>query len=266
MPTPVSTSGRTRPGRLARLDGLLVQVERELLARTDDALVVDFGVGEWPWTTLELAQCLRACSPELRVIGVELDARRLRHARRLASSAVEFRHGSFQLPLATGERVRLIRAMNVLRGYSALEADSARAQLAAALVPGGLLIEGTSSPSGGVLCAHWLRKRDGALVREALLFSSDFSQGFAPWLFRDRLPRDLRRTCRPGSAIHAFFRAWTEEFEAARSTGLCESSALFALSVLALSRRLSGIVCEPALIEYGTLLWRPPLGVPCAST
>ncbi|HKU37178.1 MAG TPA: hypothetical protein VJR89_03505 [Polyangiales bacterium] len=246
------------------MDELVLRVERPLLERADDTLLVDFGVGEWPWTTLEWAQLLRACNGQLRVIGVEVDARRLRHARRLAAGEVEFRHGSFALPLARGERARLIRAMNVLRGYSESEAEAARLQLAEALVPGGLLIEGTSSHSGGVLCAHWLRKRDSALTREALVFSSDFSQGFAPWLFRDRLPRDLRRSCRPGSAIHAFFSAWSDAFEAARSTGVRESSALFALSALALSSRLSGIVCEPALIESGTLFWRPPDGVPSA--
>jgi hypothetical protein len=256
--------GCTRPGRLARLDALIVHLERELLRRDDDSLVVDFGVGEWPWTTLECARHLRSCSPQLRMIGVEIDGHRLRHARRLGGEQVEFRQGSFELPLAAGERARLVRAMNVLREYREPEAERARLQLAEALVPGGLLVEGTSSPSGGVLCAHWLRKRETGLVREALLFSCDFSQGFAPLLFRDRLPRDLRRACSQGTAIHAFFDAWMAAFAAVRSTGVREPSAVFALSALALSNQMTGIVCDAALIERGTLLWRPACGVPSA--
>ena len=262
--TSAKLRGCTRPGRLARLDALIVQLERELLSRDDDSLVIDFGVGEWPWTTLEYAQQLRSCRPQLRVLGVEIDPHRLRHARRLGREQVEFRQGSFRLPLGAGERARLVRAMNVLREYREPEAEAARLSLAEALVPGGLLVEGTSSPSGGVLCAHWLRKHETGLAREALLFSCDFSQGFAPLLFRDRLPRDLRRACRRGTAIHAFFDAWSEAFAAVRSTGIREETAVFALSALGLSNRMTGIVCDAALIERGTLLWRPAHGVPSA--
>lgn len=260
--------GCTRPGRLRQLDAILAARELALLTRNDGAFCgapfVDVGIGEWPWTTLETAQRLRAIAPELRVIGVELDPDRLRHARRFEAPGLEFRGGGFDLPLAAAERPRIVRALNVLREYGEAEARAAHLKLGAAVVPGGLVLEGTSSASGGVSCVHMLRKRDGALVREALLFSTDFSQGFAPFLFRDRLPRDLRRRCERGSVIQRFLTIWTDAFAAARSTGLCESAALFALSAQILSSRLPGIVCDAALVERGALLWQPPGGIPSA--
>jgi hypothetical protein len=156
-----------------------------------------------------------------------------------------------------------VRALNVLREYSESEARAAHAHLGARLLPGGLLLEGTSSASGGVSTVHLLRKSErGALERVGLLFLTDFSQGFAPFLFRDRLPRDVRRRCERGSAIHAFLSAWTEAFDAARSTGLCEPEALFALSAQLLSTRLAGIACEADLRSIGALLWQPAGGVP----
>jgi hypothetical protein len=258
--------GCTRPGRLARLDAILGLRERPLILRRDgayrDAPFVDVGVGEWPWTTLEAARSLRAISPELHVIGVELDPHRLRHAQRFDEPGLEFRAGGFDLPLMAAERPRLVRALNLLREYTPDEVRCAHLKLGAALLPGGLLLEGTSSATGGVLCVHLLRKRGAALVREGLLFSTDYSQGFAPFVFRDHLPRDFRRRCGRGTAIHTFLATWTESFNAARSTGLQENAALFAVSAQLLSRRMPGIVCDAALLEHGGLIWEPPGGVP----
>lgn len=269
-PPPPRSRGCTRPGRLALLDSILVHREPNLLTRNDgafrDAPFVDVGVGEWPWTTIETAARLRSLSPSPRVIGIELDPDRLRHARRFAAPGLEFRRGGFELPLTAAERPRIVRALNVLRGYSEASARDAHLKLGAALLPGGLLLEGSSSPSGGVLCVHLLRKRGAELFREGLLFATDFSQGFAPFLFRDRLPRDLRRRCERGTPIHAFFTAWSDTFTAARSTGLRENAALFALSAQLLSRRAPGIVCDAALVASGALLWQPPDGVPPADT
>jgi hypothetical protein len=266
-PSAARHRGCTRPGRLARLDAFLCLHEASLITRKDgafrDAPFVDLGVGEWPWTTLETAHSLRALAPELRIIGVELDSHRLRHARRFEAPGIEFREGGFELPLTAAERPRVVRALNVLREYSEAEARTAHASMGRLLLPGGLLLEGTSSASGGVSVVHLLRRSEGGeLVREGLLFSTDFSQGFAPFLFRDRLPRDLRKRCERGSAIHAFLTQWTEAFHAARSTGVCEPETLFALSAQLVSMRLAGIACEARLWSLGALLWQPPGGLP----
>lgn len=263
---PERLRGCTRPGRLARLDAFLCAREPALICRNDGAFrsapFVDLGVGEWPWTTLETAHSLRRIAPDLRIIGVELDSQRLRRARRFEAPGIEFREGSFELPLTAAERPRIVRALNVLREYGEDEARAAHAKLGAALLPGGLLLEGTSSASGGVSTVHLLRKTADDLTREGLVFLTDFSQGFAPFLFRDRLPRDLRRRCERGSAIHDFLSAWTHAFHAVRSTGLCEPEALFALSARILSMRLAGIACEASLLSLGALLWQPASGVP----
>lgn len=258
--------GYTRPGRLARLDAVVCAREAALIGRSDGAFraapFVDLGVGEWPWTTLETAHSFRQVAPDLRIIGVEVDSHRLRHARRFEAEGIEFRHGSFELPLAAAERPRIVRALNVLRDYSEDEARAAHAKLGAALLPGGLLLEGTSSASGGVSTVHWLRKSEAVLTREGLIFLTDFSQGFAPFMFRDRLPRDLRRRCERGSEIHVFLTAWTDAFQTARSTGLREPAAIFALSAQILATRVSGIAYEAPLLSLGALLWQPPGGVP----
>jgi hypothetical protein len=266
--TSVHKRGRTRRGRLALLDAALLHLERDLIVRSDGAferaVCVDLGLGDQPWTTLDTARCLNALHPGLPLIGVDIDPLRLRRARRLAPSGVQFRQGGFALPLERDEPARLVRAMNVLREYDAREVPAAHRALGAALVTGGLLIEGTSTREGGVLCAHWLRKRETGLFREGLLFCTDFSQGFAPCLFRDVLPRDLRRHTRPHEPMYEFLRAWCATFEAARSTGVCEASALFAYSGALLSRKLTGITLDACMIERGCMLWKPRSGVPHA--
>lgn len=262
------TRGRTRPDRLALLDAATLHLERELIARTDGAFAravcVDVGIGDQPWTTLRTARCMRALNPELSVIGVDHDPVRVRRARASSIDGTDFRHGGFELPLAASEAARLIRAMNVLREYREHEALDAHRALGRSLVQGGVLVEGTSSLDGAVLCAHWLRKREAGLFREALLFCTDFSRGFSPWLFRDVLPRDLRRHARPREPMYEFLRAWSATFEAARSTGVCEASALFAYSGALLSRKVAGIVLDACLLDHGCMLWRPQAGIPSA--
>ena len=261
--------GRTRAARLAALDRVLVHCERELLARDDgafgSAVCVDVGVGESPWTTLEYAQAVQLVRSDLRVIGVENDPERLAHATAFGGPRLEYRGSSgFELPLTTEEPARLVRAMNLLRSYREQEVPEAHRALATPLLPGGLLIEGSSSSDGGVACAHWLRKRSDRLTREALLFATDYTHGFSPWLFRDWLPRDLRRHTRPPEPLFEFFRSWSGAFEAARSTGLCEASALFVHSALILSTRVAGIVLDSFLLSQGCLFWKPLGGIPSA--
>lgn len=104
----------------------------------------------------------------------------------------------------------VVRAMNVLRGYREEEVPAIHAALGAGLVEGGLLLEGSTDTEGHVSVVSLLRRRAGGLVREALLFHTDFARGFSPWLFRDWLPRDLRRRAQPGTAIHSLLSRWEE--------------------------------------------------------
>ena len=108
--------------------------------------------------------------------------------------------------------------MNVLRGVRAGEVDGHRQTLAAALVEGGLLIEGSTDTEGHVLCAWVFERAGGALREQALLVFTDFSRGFSPWLFRDWFPRDLRRSVTAGTPMHALLSRWEGRAAASGAT------------------------------------------------
>jgi hypothetical protein len=95
--------------------------------------------------------------------------------------------------------------------------------------------------------------------REGLLFGlGDAREGFAPIMFRDRLPRDLRDQVQPGNALHAWFSAWTRAWEAVR--GSQEPREAFRATAYELQRRGEPVDLEG--LDAGFLLWSPPEGVP----
>ncbi|WP_342380727.1 methylase [Myxococcus stipitatus] len=264
------TRGRTSPGRLRALDAYLCRFEPGLLTRTDGpwahGVFVDVGFGEHPWTTLESAEAFRSLHPELSVVGVELDAARAQAAQVHAGPRTHFRQGGFELPLTTDEPARLMRAMNVLRQGPVERVPEVHHTLGRFLLPSGLLIEGSADPEGSVLTAHLLRRpsddADLPPTREALLFHTTFRHGFAPWQFRDWLPRDLRRRVRPGEPMHDFFQAWNEVWQHARDTGYSLPADAFRESVTRLASRVSGVVVDSWLLDSGYLVWRPEGGIP----
>lgn len=81
------------------------------------SLFVDLGYGFDPRTTLESASRLRKSNPNLKILGAEIDKERVEAALPFADEKTFFRLGGFNLPLQSGEHVRLIRAFNVLRQY-----------------------------------------------------------------------------------------------------------------------------------------------------
>ena len=254
--------GRTRPGRLALLDALLCERERTLLTRLDGdyarAVYVDVGLGDQPDTTFESARSFRALSPQLRCIGVDIDAERVERAERWHEPQVELRQGGFALPLTASEPARLVRAMNVLRNYPEAEVPAIHAQLCQPLLPDGLLVEGSSSRGAGNLCAHLIRKHAQGTRREALCFASDFRESFAPRMFRDCLPRDLRRHVRYGEAIAELLGAWQAAFERARGVAPRRATPrqLFDDSACELSARLPHGALDLRWLPLGCLLWQ----------
>src|SRR5690606_9744123 len=148
----------------------------------------------------------------VRVIAVEQAPHRVARARAtlVGTPELELRQGGLPLPLHTGEDVRWVRVMNVLRSYPLEAARVAHAILARQLPEGTWVWEGSTDPRGHLLCCHLLCARGGAMERSGLLFATDFGRGFAPLQFRDCLPRDLRRRVRPGHPLHTFFARWTE--------------------------------------------------------
>ncbi len=232
---------RTRPGRLAAIDRWLTLHEQPLLAAANT--VIDVGFGETPVTTHEWAHTISA-----KVIGVE-QALSLIEAARRTHPTLHLVHGSFET-LASLAPATVVRAMNVLRGYQANAIASAHQALAAPLIDGGVLIEGSCDTEGQVTVAHVMRKRGAELLREALVFHTTFERGFSPWLFRDWLPRDLRRSATPGTRVFDFLAAWHVVFETTR--GPIETR--FAESVAHMP--------ELTLWETGGVRWAPAAGVP----
>jgi hypothetical protein len=139
--------------------------------------------------------------------------------------------GGFNLPLKVGERVRLIRAFNILRQYEEKDFAPAHERLAQYVLPGGLMIEGTSNPFGSIWCANVVRRTDTKRVIlseaknlefqpvktlrswreerhslrvtsdwrfEALVFSTNSHTGFDITDFQAVLPKNLIHHVLPG--------------------------------------------------------------------
>ncbi|MGD8862322.1 MAG: methylase [Myxococcales bacterium] len=252
--------GRTRPGRLRLLDAHLRAHEPALLCRQDGefagAPVVDLGLGDRPATTLELLALLRSAGSTAPLIAVDHEPERVTTARALAEGRIDARLGGFELPLSPGERPRLVRAMNVLRGYPEAQVPVAHASMAAPLLPGGLLVEGSTCTEGHVLVAHLMRRGADRIEDRGLLFATDFARGFAPMLFRDRLPRDLRRRVRPGEPIHDFLTAWQRAFDAVRAGGVRAPAETFTASVERLRCTAWPVEVGATLPGAGAVVWR----------
>lgn len=255
------TRGRTRPGRLRALDHYLALSSNRLTEFPGAAAVVDVGIGEHPDTTRELSVAVGAFGIDIPVLALETDPLRLRRARSQRLSGVRLASwDALADPLAPGRHgiARVVRAMNLLRGQSSAAAEEGHRRLGRLLVPRGRLIEGSSDRDGGVLCAHVLSLQSGRLRRRSLLFFTDFSRGCGPWMFRDQLPADLRRACRPPHPVHALLSGWHAAFVACAPLGgpiARYQAAVRAVPELSLPDP-EGL---PGLAE-----WRPAGGVPRA--
>ncbi len=255
------TRGKTSQGRLEALDDFVAHAFEELVkGDARGGLLVDLGVGGNPWTTLEWADAMAEIPAAGAVVGVDHHEARIEHARRLAEGAVDMRVGDFDLPLRAGEAVALLRVMNVLRQYPPAEVADIHARLVGQVAVGGCVLEGTCSPDGEVMGVLQLRRTDDGHRREGLWLRTDFSKGFSPWLFRDRLPRDLRREARPGGRAWPLFGPWLEAWEQERAAGGTPVE-VFARTARRLAEVIDGVSTDPWLLERGMLWWRPEGGV-----
>ena len=207
------TRGKTASNRLRRVDNFIQLYEPSLLTRTDgrftDSFFVDLGYGFDPRTTLESAARFRRANPNLPILGVEIDKERVDAAQPFADKITHFRLGGFNLPLRTGESVRLIRAFNVLRQYEETDFASAYERLAEYVLPGGLMIEGTSTPFGQLWVANLARMTaEREWKMEALVFSTNFRMGFDVTDFQAVLPKNHIHHMVAGQAIYEFMEAW----------------------------------------------------------
>jgi hypothetical protein len=209
------TRGKTASNRLRRVDNFILLYEPSLLTRTDglfaESLFVDLGYGFDARTTLESAERFRRVNPDLKILGVEIDKERVEAALPFADEKTFFRLGGFNLPLHPGENVRLMRAFNVLRQYEEKDFAPAYQQLSEYVLPGGLMIEGTSNPFGSIWAANLARRAEnGSWNMEALVFSTNFRMGFEVQEFQTILPKNYIHHVVRGERVYDFFEAWKQ--------------------------------------------------------
>lgn len=254
------TRGKTASNRLRRVDNFILLYEPALLTRTDglfsDSLFVDLGYGFDPRTTLESAVRFRRLNPSLRILGVEIDRARVEAAQPFVNETTFFRLGGFNLPLLAGERVRLIRAFNVLRQYEEGEFAPAYERLGEYVLPGGLLIEGTSNPYGSLSVANVARREAGSGWRfEALVFSTNFRTGFDITNFQAVLPKNLIHHVTPGEEIHDFVEAWKRSAAEASPAKAFGVKQWFAASAEGLAAKGFKIDLRRKWLTKGWLIW-----------
>jgi hypothetical protein len=276
------TRGKTARNRLRGSDHFLLHYDRSLLTRRDGryarALCVDLGYGATPHTTLEWRRRLATCRTDLAVLGVEVDPDRVDRARPYREPGTDFRLGGFDLPLAGDEHVRMIRAFNVLRQYAEHEALPAWDTLAAQLLPGGLLVDGTSDPLGRVWTACLLRRPDDGSVSgetgaggetgatdasvpwtlEGLVLGVNLRIGFDVEALQTRLPKAFIHRVVPGEPVHTLFEDLKLAAAATRSLAVWGPRQWFAAATAYLAGQGHDVVLHSRWLKQGWLVWRRP--------
>lgn len=264
------TRGKTAPNRLRGTDHFLAAYDPALLRRIDgpfaQALYVDLGYGSDPTTTLESADRLRQINPNLPVLGVEIEPQRVEKARPFSDQITTFRLGGFNLPLATHadghqETVRLVRAFNVLRQYSESEVRSAYDCILESILPGGLLMDGTSDPYGRVWTANLLRKgttEDDVYHLEALVLGCNPRLDLDVDAFQTRLPKSLIHRMEPGQPIFKFMEDWKAAVRDTRSHAIWGPRAWFIAAGQLLSQQGYSLTNTRKWLRQGWLVWQNP--------
>ena len=267
------TRGKTAANRLRRVDNFVLLYEPSLLTRTDglfaDSFFVDLGYGFDARTTLESALRFRRVNPSLKILGVEIDKERVDAALPYADDRTFFRLGGFNLPLKEGETVRLIRAFNVLRQYEEKDFVPAYERLSQYVLPGGLMIEGTSDPYGRIWSANVARRLENdfslgganeksvveAWDMEALVFSTNFRSGFDVDEFQTILPKNYIHHVLLGEPIHEFFAAWKRAVAGTVSAKVYGLRQWFEASAQALAQSGYSINLQKRFLSRGWLIW-----------
>jgi hypothetical protein len=205
------------------------------------------------------------------VLGVEIDPARVAAAQPYTDEHTSFRQGGFNLPLGswpdgTPETVRLVRAFNVLRQYDEEAVTGAYERLFQYILPGGLLIEGTSNPSGSIWVANLAR---GALASacktvdgrpswemEALVFGTNFRTGFDPAQFQAVLPKNYIHRVVAGEPIYDFFQTWKQASLETSPLQVWGPRHWFMASARNLAERGYGVSLRRKWLRHGWLIWQ----------
>jgi len=195
-------------------------------------------------------------NPDLRILGIEIEKERVEAALPYTDEKTFFRLGGFNLPRKEGERVRLIRAFNVLRQYEEKDFAPAYERLAQYVLPGGLMIEGTSNPHGSIWCANVVRTTDDRQwTMEALVFSTNFRMGFDIPDFQAVLPKNYIHHVVPGEPIYDFFEASKQSAAETSAMKTYGSRQWFVRSTELLAQKGYKIKLQKRFLTKGWLIW-----------
>ncbi len=214
------TRGKTTLNRLRQVD-IYVALTHSACLSGLSPLVVDVGYGAQAWTALEMWERWLPFNPYLRLLGVEIDPERVAAAQSFCQPGIlDFRLGGFNLTeVLGGEKATIIRAYNVLRQYEEQAVADALESMGQALAVGGILVEGTSTPSGNIVAFDVYEKTTvDTLAHRELVFGTNFRQLISPVHFQAILPKRLihhMQDERPAS----FFSAWQQSLRLAKSMG-----------------------------------------------
>ena len=205
----------------------------------------------------------RRVNPSLKILGVEIDKERVDAALPYSDDITFFRLGGFNLPLKDGETVRLIRAFNVLRQYEEKDFIPAYEKLIQYVLPGGLMIEGTSDPFGRIWSANVARKMDdgelgvgnSAWKMEALVFSTNFRSGLDVEEFQTILPKNYIHHVLPSEMIYDFFAAWKRAAAETVSAKVYGLRPWFEAAAQSLARSGYSINLQKRFLSRGWLIW-----------
>jgi hypothetical protein len=205
----VPTRGTTAANRLRRVDRWITGTQAAVLRGVDDPLVVDLGFGSTAVTTVELAARLRTISPDVRVVGLEIDPLRVAAATPAAEPpGLDFRRGGFELG---GLQPVLVRAMNVLRQYDERAAAAAWTTMLGCLAENGLLVEGTCDELGRL--GSWVALTPAG--PRTLTLGVRLSTVDRPATVAERLPKALIHHNVAGRRVHTFLTALDAAWDAA---------------------------------------------------
>jgi len=216
------TRGTTGTNRLRRNDRWIAA--SDAFRRASDPLVIDLGYGASGVTAFELAARLRRVRADAEVRGLEIDPARVALATAQLEEVraggtpfdrdlpVSFARGGFEVPLPSGRRPAVIRAMNVLRQYDEADVADAWRRMASRLAPGGLLVEGTCDEIGRI--ASWVDvDPSGDPLR--LTISLRLAELERPSIVAERLPKALIHRNVPGERVHALLLDLDREWDRA---------------------------------------------------
>jgi len=206
------TRGTTNPNRLRRVDRWLAGPQAARLRRADDPVVVDLGYGANGVTAVELHNRLRRVRPDVEVVGIEIDAERVRSALSLQRPGLSFIVGGFELPLPDGRRPILVRAFNVLRQYPEAEVAPAWALVRSRLAAGGLFVDGTCDELGRRAAWIAVTAEEGPVSLTVSLRLAGLQR---PGEVAERLPKALIHRNVPGERVHDYLNALDAAWERA---------------------------------------------------